>query len=295
MKTVFTTLLAVALAASAEQLSAHGFELLVYSDSNGNLSVQEKSNQPILDQDGVTPGPNNLFLDNFFIQTSGSNAGDMGTYEGGPQIVGPSSPWSNASFTIVSPLYYSDGTGTAAVPASAGTYLNFFDRYPDNSDGNHPGASAGDFNLTGSAATGGFGISLTDFHEVEKDLILAPGSTQNNGEYGFAFDVTIPFGNGQTIPVGPLVDVFGTGTSPDPDNPGGFSNAPDAQQDIATQQVYNAVMEAVPEPSTIVLVLAAAAVFGLVWLRRGVTPQIETLPISKLPSETSVISRRLAA
>ena len=145
---------------------------------------------------------------------------------------------------MVSPLYYSDGAGTAAVSASAGTYLNFFDRYPDNSDGNHPGASAGTFNLTGSAATGGFGISLTDFHEVEKDLILAPGSRQNNGEYGYAFDVTIPFNNGTTITVGPLVDVFGTGTSTDPDNPGGFSNAPDAQQDVATQQVYSAVMEA---------------------------------------------------
>ena len=44
-------------------------------------------------------------------------------------------PWANAYFTIVSPLYYSDGTGTAAVAASAGTYLHFFDRYPDNSDG----------------------------------------------------------------------------------------------------------------------------------------------------------------
>jgi hypothetical protein len=272
MKTVFTVLLAMAMLAAAERLFAHGFELLVNSSSNGNpTSITEVSNQPVLDQDNVTAGPNNLFLDNFFIQTSGSNAGDMGTYEGGPQIVGPSAPWSNASFTIVSPLYYSDGTGTAAVPASAGTYLDFFDRYPDNSDGNHPGASAGTFNLTGSAATGGFGISLTDFHEVEKDLILAPGSRQNNGEYGYAFDVTIPFNNGTTITVGPLVDVFGTGTSTDPDNPGGFSNAPDAQQDVATQQVYSAVMEAAPEPSTAVLAAAGAVLLGLAAFRRSVT------------------------
>ena len=69
------------------------------------------SNQPVLDQDSTLAGPSNLFLDNFFVQTSGSNAGDMGTYEGGPQIVSGSVGWSGAYFTIVSPLFYSDGTG----------------------------------------------------------------------------------------------------------------------------------------------------------------------------------------
>ena len=146
--------------------------------------------------------------------------------------------------------------------------MNFFDRYPNNSDGLHPGASAGNFNLTGSAATGGFGISLYDFHEVEKDLVLSATSSQTYGEYGYAFDVTIPFSDGLTYTVGPLVDVFGTGTNTDPDNPGGFSNAPDAQQDAATQQVYDAVTTAAPEPPTAFLAATAAAVFGLAGLRR---------------------------
>jgi hypothetical protein len=269
MKTVFATLCFVALPASAEQLFAHGFELLVNSDSSGNpTSITVVSNQPVLDQDNVTAGPSNLFLDTFFLQTGGTNAGQIGTYEGGPQIVGSAPPWSNASFTIVSPLYYSDGTGTGAVPASAGTYLQFFDRFPNNSDGNHPGASNGMFNLTGSAATGGFGISLDDFHEAEKDLFLGAGSTQTNGEYGYAFDVTVPFTNGPPLTVGPLIDVFATGTTSDPDNPGGFSLVPDSQQDAATLQIYDAAMAVVPEPSTVLLASAGTVLFGLARFRR---------------------------
>ncbi|MGA2259222.1 MAG: hypothetical protein ABSG53_31500 [Thermoguttaceae bacterium] len=277
MKTVFTTLLAVALGASAEQLFAHGFELLVNSDSSGNpTSVTAVSNQPVLDQDGATPEPNNwfpLFLDTFFIQTSGPNAGGLGTFEGGPQIVGPSPPWANAYFTVLSPLYYSDGTGAAAVPALAGTYLNFYDLFPNNSDGNHPGASNGSFNLTGTVSSPGFGISLDDFHEVQKNLILGPGSTQTNGEYGYAFDVTIPFTNGTTITTGPLVDVFATGTTSDQNDPlnTGFGLAPDRYQDAATTQVYDAVIAAVPEPSVAALAAAGGVLLGLARFRRFLT------------------------
>ncbi len=274
MRMASTTFLAVAILASANRAFAHGFEVLVNSDSSGNpTSITEVSNQPVLDQDNVTAGPNNLFLDTFFVQDSGPNTGHIGTYEGGPQIVGPSIPWSNAYFTVLSPLYYSDGTGAAAVPASAGTYLQFFDRYPNNSDGNHPGASNGTFNLTGSASSPGFGISLDDFHEVEKDLFLVTGSTQANGEYGYAFDVTIPFTNGTTLTTGPLVDVFATGTTDDPDNPGGFSLVPDAQQDAATLQVYDSVIAAAaaPEPSTVALAAAGALLLGLARFRRSIT------------------------
>ncbi len=267
MKMSFTALLAIALAAADGRVFAHGFALYENVNGSGNVTgVTVVSNQPVLDQDNTLAGPNNLFLDNFLIQSGGSNAGDMGTYEGSPQIAYGSVGWSNAYFTIVSPLFYSDGTGTAAAAAVPGTKLNFFDLFPNNSDGLHPGASAGDFNLTGSAATGGFGISLYDFHEVEKDLILSPTSSQTYGEYAYAFDVTIPFSDGSTYTVGPLVDVFGTET--DPDNPVDFSDAPDAQQDVATQQVYDSVMVAVPEPSALALASAAAAVFGVARLHR---------------------------
>ncbi|MGO9110927.1 MAG: PEP-CTERM sorting domain-containing protein [Thermoguttaceae bacterium] len=247
---------------------------MVNSDSSGNpTSIAEVSNQPVLDQDNATAGPNNLFLDTFFIQTSGPNTGGLGTFEGGPQIVGSSAHWANAYFTVLSPLYYSDGTGAAAVPAAAGTYLNFYDLFPNNSDGNHPGASNGNFNLTGTASSPGFGISLDDFHEVQKNLILGPGSTQTNGEYGYAFDVTIPFTNGSTFTTGSLVDVFATGTTSDQNDPlnTGFGLVSDSQQDAATSQVYDAVIAAVPEPSTTALAAAGAVLLGLARLRRFLT------------------------
>ena len=67
----------------------------------------------------------------------------------------------------------------------------------------------------------------------------------------------------QHLTTSPLVDVFATGTTTDPDNPGGFSLVPDSQQDAATQQVYSAAMAAVPEPSTGILAATGIAVMGL--------------------------------
>jgi len=263
MKVISILCAALALLDSAGQLYAHGFPLSVNVDGSGNpTSITISSNQPYLDQDGVTAGPNNLFLDNFFIQTSGSNSGWMGTDEGGPQIVGSSPPWANATISLASPLYFSDGSGSAAIRATAGTCLQFHNAFAGNSDGNHPGAGFCSVNLAGSAAAGSLAISLQDFHEIEKDLFLPLTSTQTYGEYGFAFDITIPFGNGTTLTAGPMVDVFGTATTDDPD---GFSAAPDSQQDVATEQIYDAVTTPVPEPST--LALAAAGATALVVAR----------------------------
>ena len=88
-------------------------------------------------------------------------------------------------------------------------------------------------------------MSLTDFHELEKDLYIAAGSSQVDGEYGFAFNVTATFANG-TVTTGPLVDVFATDIGPN----GGFATFADpfAVQDPATLAIYNA---AVPEPSAL--------------------------------------------
>ncbi len=271
MKTVFTAVLAMALLVPAERLFAHGFSLSVNTDVSGKpTSVTAASNQPVLDQDtdpNDPNGPDNLFLDTFFIQTGGSNSGGQGTFEGGPQIVGPAPPWTNAYFTVLSPLYYSDGTGTAAAPATNGTYLQLYDLEV----GAYPGATNGVANLTGTAATTpGFGISVQYYHEIEKDLHLALVSSQTNGEYGFAFDVTIPFIDGVTLTTGPLVEVFATGTSDDPNSTAstGFGLEPDAQQDAATLQVYDSVMAAVPEPSTTVLAAAGAMLLGMIRFRR---------------------------
>ena len=169
------------------------------------------SAQPVLDDASVnpTPGPGNLFLDQF---DSTANAdGSYSTFEGFAQTAGPFPAYTSATFNIISPLYFSDGTD-GAVPASPGTQLHIYDLWAGNPDPTtfpHPGASAGDIYLNGTTSFyAGFGVSLYDFHELEKDLYLAPGSTQTYGEYGFAFDVTVHFAGGQTVTSGPLVDVW---------------------------------------------------------------------------------------
>jgi hypothetical protein len=238
----------------------HGFDLSVDSYASPTAFIVASA-QPVLDNDPVnpTPGPGNLFLDQFDSTPNGD--GSYGTDEGFAQTSGPFPFYTSASFNIISPLYFSDGTGSA-VPASAGTQLHIFDLFAGNSDGNHPGASVGDVYVNGSASSDpGFGVSLFDHHELEKDLYLGAGSTQTYGEYGFAFTVTVQFAGGATITSGPLVDVFALDITTDPDNPGGFATfASLGQQDTATQGIYNAAV-GVPEPSTAVLVAIGALTF----------------------------------
>ena len=201
---------AVALAVIAKTAWAHGFDVSVNSISNPT-AFSIASAQPVLDNDLVnpTPGPSNLFLDQFDGPPNAD--GSYPTDEGFTQTAGPFPFYTSVSFNIISPLYFSDGTG-AAVPAEAGTQLHIFDLFAGNPDpitDPHPGASLGDLYVNGSTSFyQGFGVSLYDAHELEKDLYLAPGSTQTYGEYGFAFDVTVHFAGGQTVSTGPLVDVF---------------------------------------------------------------------------------------
>ena len=76
-----------------------------------------------------------------------------------------------------------------AVPATDGTYLHIYDRYAGNPDpvtDPHPGASSGDIYVNGSTSFySGFGVSLYDFHELEKDLYICsrirPRRTVNMG------------------------------------------------------------------------------------------------------------------
>ena len=252
----------------ANTVLGHGFDLSVDSYANpGSFIIA--SAQPVLDDDpdNPTPGPGNLFLDAFNGTPNGD--GSYGTYEGFAQTSGPFPFYTSTTFNIISPLYFSDGTGPA-VPASAGTQLHIYDLYAGNSDGNHPGTSFGDIYVDGTTSFyPGFGVSLYDHHELEKDLYLAAGSTQTYGEYGFAFDVTVHFTNGTTLTSIPMVDVFALDITTDPNNPGGFATfAPLAQQDIATQGIYNAVT-GVPEPSTLALAAAAAVCpLSLLWRRR---------------------------
>ena len=260
--------LSLAIVAVTHTAWGHGFDLSVNYDAQGNpISFTAASAQPVLDQNGVTAGPNNLFLDAF---NGTANAdGSYGTYEGFTQTAGPWLPYT-ASFNITSPLYFSDGTGPA-VPASAGTYLHIYDLWagnPDPINNPHPGASFGDIYVNGSTSSyPGFGVSLYDHHELEKDLYLAPGSTQTYGEYGFAFDVTVHFADGITLTTSPLVDVFALDITTDPNNPGGFATfAPVGQQDIATAGIYASV---VPEPSAMVLASFGITALGIVQLLRS--------------------------
>jgi len=241
----------------------HGFDLSVdsYASPTSFIIV---SNQPVLDDDPTnpTPGPGNLFLDAF--SGTPNPDGSYGTFEGFAQTSGPFPPYTSASFNIISPLYFSDGTG-AAVPASTGTQLHIYDLWagnPDPVNNPHPGASFGDVYLNGTTPFySGFGVSLYDHHELQKNLYLAAGSTQTYGEYGFAFDVTVHFANGTTLTSVPLVDVFALDITTDPNNPGGFATfAPPGQQDVATLGIFNAVT-GVPEPSTAVLVAMGALAF----------------------------------
>ena len=222
------------------------------------------SNQPVLDQDQITPGPSNLFLDAFSNTPNGD--GSYGTYEGSGQVNGPQPTILSATFHILSPLYFSNGTGPA-VPASDGTRLHI--SYADSSGDPEGGTdwplyfpSNTGIDVSGSTSlVDGFalvptapyslpsGTAAPAFHELEKDLYIGDPS-QADGEYGFAFDVDVTFETGSgpmTVSSGPLVDVFAT----DIGVGGGFAtNAPDPLQDAATLAVYSA---AVPEPSTIAL------------------------------------------
>ncbi|HEV3415467.1 MAG TPA: hypothetical protein VG056_01580 [Pirellulales bacterium] len=252
MKTNLRIILLLTLCLYGGPAWGHGFSLIPNS-STSPTSFSVVSAQPVLDNDpnNPTPGPNNLFLDQF--GGTPNSDGSFSTDEGFAAIVGPQPGHSAATFQILSPLYFSDGTGPA-VPASSGTYLHLYDRFAGNSDGQHPGASAGDVDVSGSTSVlPGFGVSLMDFHELEKDLYIASGSGQMAGEYGFAFNISATFANG-TVTTGPLVDIFAT----DIGAGGGFATNADpfTLQDPATLAIFNA---AVPEPSAFALVTIGVA------------------------------------
>lgn len=312
IKSILLGLLLLAVIALARDAVAHGFELEQnsYINPTGFALV---SNQPVLDNtDGPVPAPANwnIFTDAFnssaTVDPNGISGGaaSYGTYEGFvQQVAGPNGAWTikSATFNIVSPLYYSNGTGSAAQPASSGTYLQFYDQIatggsdPSIDPADYPNASplptVGNglyVNLYGTTpSAAGFPVSAEYFHELQKDLYLGAGSTQTYGEYGYAFDVTVslinPFDSSIVTLTSPtMVDVFGL-TDPTLNydaelNPNGGDFADDAaqsQQDLATEFIYEAATDGpapVPEPSTFVLAalcVGACGVFGLRQRRTG--------------------------
>ena len=249
---------------SASQAWGHGFQTSLNVDGSGNpLSFSPASQAQYLNTSDAPAPYSNLFFDTWSSAPKTDSLGTPGTYyqtnDGFVQTAGPWPLYTSATFNVISPLLFSNGSGPA-VPASAGTQLYIADRYPNNSDGNHPGASAGAITVTGSSSlTAGFQVSLYDTHELTKDLFLAAGTTQTYGEYGFAYDITVHFANGTVLTSGPLVDIFALN---DPNLAGGaFSSASASLQSAATLALYQA---AVPEPSSIVLLGAGAGAAGVI-------------------------------
>lgn len=270
---------AFAMLYAASTASGHGFDVF-QNQYPAPTALTINSDQPVLDNEGgppagqpnPKPGPYNIFTDEFSNVPSVGNGGGSyyETYEGFVDMAaGPGSYGiRSATFNILSPLYYSDGTGTSAVPASTGTYLEFSVNPETPNAVSQPLADGGpEIEITGSTSlTPGFYVTGSYYHELLKDLYIEPGSSQTYGEYGYEFDVTyvltppppLAYLGSVTLTTPPMVDVFALTDSNLPNGDFG-DDAPQALQDAATTLIYNAVTAPVPEPSTFVL-----AAFGIV-------------------------------
>ena len=240
-------LIVLAIAAYATRASGHGFGLSLTYDAHGNPTGFNVSSQDaFLDQGHSAAGPSNLFLEQFggtlFSDSSGAY---YSVIHGFAQTSGPWPPYT-ATVNVLTPLYFASGASNGTLPAIAslaptGTYIDMWDIWAGNPQpvtNPHPGAAFGDVFINGKTDYyPGFGVSLYDTHELEKDLYIGSGPT--NGEYGFAFNVTVQFAGGLTLTTQPLVDVFAIS---DPSTGDFGDNAPLAQQDAATQAIYKASM-----------------------------------------------------
>jgi hypothetical protein len=274
----------VSVASSAATAWSHGF-LISEVDSDGiPVGFTIASQSQVLDS-ASTPAPyanlfwdtlpnatkpDSLFTEGTAVSTPRSSPGAYyPVNDGSPGTAGPFSQYDSATFTVISPLLFSNGGAATAAPA--GVSLKIVERFPGNAPNgatnatNHPGAATTATGLvTISGSTGivpCFAISMADVHELAKDLFL--GIATQTGEYGFAYTVTVNFHNGPSLTTGPLVDVF---SLTDPSLAGGsFSAASMAVQDAATQAIYSA---AVPEPSAFALAAGGIGLFVAGWQRR---------------------------
>ncbi|HTU26846.1 MAG TPA: PEP-CTERM sorting domain-containing protein [Pirellulales bacterium] len=269
MKILRSVIALVAISANAAIAFGHGFSLSVnYNNSFTPVSLTAASQEGFFDTQQVTAAPTNMFIEEFSSAETGSAGTYMPVIHGFVQTAGPWLPYT-ATYNVISPLYFSDGTingphnTVVATEAPVGTYIDMYDLWAGNPEPTldpHPGAAFGDVYITGqSSFEAGYGVSLYDTHEMEKDLYIGSGDAY--GEYGFAFDIVVHFSDGVTLASAPLVNVFATS---DP-NYGDFAeNASYQQQDAASEAIYQAVMAAAaPEPSSLSLVAIAAGLLGL--------------------------------
>ncbi|HEV3415468.1 MAG TPA: hypothetical protein VG056_01585, partial [Pirellulales bacterium] len=138
MKINVLCVFAAMLVATANCAWGHGFGLSLENDSQGiPIVIAPASESTILDGNGNAIGPQNLFVSSF--SGTASSDGSYGVIHG---FVYATGAWPNytATYNILSPLFFSDGTETgpnAAVPASSGTYMAVYDR----DVGLYPGAA----------------------------------------------------------------------------------------------------------------------------------------------------------
>ncbi len=170
---------AVVIAAVANGAWAHGFGLSLGTDSqNTPIVIIPASESTILDSTGDAVGPQNLFTASFG-GTPASN-GSYGAIHGFAYTTGPW-PDYTATYNILSPLFFSDGTGPAST-ATAGTYVDIFDR----DVGLYPGAASGSVQVNGGGLfVPGYGVSLFDPHELQKQLFLPAGSGRHTANMVF--------------------------------------------------------------------------------------------------------------
>ncbi len=228
----------VMLLCSASIALAHGFTLTIQLSPSGQpIAIDSMSESSDLDIQGDMAGPDNLFFDQWSASSTTNSSGTF--FKATEGFAARDVPWPayTATYTILSPLYFSDGSNTtaAASPAAAGTRLKITNRFV----GTYPGAAdnlTAPVQVTGtSGQIAGYGVSLYDPHELEKDLYLAAGTTQTYGEYGFAYQVVVSFAGGPTLKTVPLVDVFAM-SSP---TLGDYADsAAPSTQDAATQAIY---------------------------------------------------------
>jgi len=260
MKSFIRCLILLAVPAFAGTASGHGFDLFL-NLANGGYVITPSSEGDQVDSFG-TAGNLSVTANNksyaeadylFYSTLNGTPTTTLGqtvyaiphgfvNHDGSwpPAILAgsPTVGWT-ATFNVITPLYFSDGTA-GAVAATAGTQIQMYDA--DFGGAIYSGTSPGYVNINGATPFySGFQISLQDPHEIEKELILAPGSTQTYGEYGFAYDVTVTFNTGQAITTGPFVDVYAMSDQ----TFGDFAdNAYYLQQDAATNAIYSAATAA---------------------------------------------------
>jgi hypothetical protein len=198
------------------------------------------------------PGNGNQHL---FIEQFNPVGSDLITDHGGyGQLLFGSGK--SLSFDVHSALYYSDGSGSPAIPAPAGITLLIEDQ-----QSGFVGPSA----VVDGTSTfvGGFPISGNSTHEF---LWTLQGATIPEGVYGLAYIVNgSPVGGSPYGPTPLLVPMWMTPSF----FPGDDPFAPNSPFNLAQAAIYEAATNPVPEPSTTVLLgLGFAGLAVPCWRRR---------------------------